>query len=196
MNSIELVQLQGSLVILSQMYKSLSKGRIDKVAMAQSSLDIESSYDVAEMNNVFEQVRRQLANRYDLKDTQATIEWLDDKKGLKLIADHKMHLEAIIEIVLQTAGRRALSPKVFDLSEQPQEANLKVSQNIRFRQGIKSEDCKKISTILRQALPKLKVQIQGDTLRLTSSSKNQLQEAMTIMKEQSFEFPINFTNFR
>lgn len=164
--------------------------------MAQFSLDVESSYDLAEMNNVFEQVRRQLANRYDLKDTQAALEWLDDKGGLKLIADHKMHLEAIIEIVLQTAGKRSLSPKIFDLSEQPQEANLKISQNIGFRQGIKSEDCKKISKILRQALPKLKVQIQNDALRLTSPSKDQLQEAMTLLKEQVFEFPVNFTNFR
>ena len=164
--------------------------------MAQFSLDIESSYDLAEMNNVFEQVRRQLANRYDFKGTKAALEWLEDKGGLKLTADHKMHLETITGIVLQTAGKRDLSPKIFDLSEQPQEANFKITQNIRFRQGLKTEDSKKISKILRAELPKLKVQIQGEAVRLTGSSKDQLQAAMQIIKDQPFEFPVNFTNFR
>ena len=164
-------------------------------AMAQFSLDIESSYDAAEMNNVFEQTRRQLANRYDLKDTQAGIEWLDDKAGFKVTADHKMHLEAVIDIILLAAGKRGLNPKVFDLSEPPWEANLKISQNIRFRQGLKNDDCKQISKLLRRDLPKLKVQIQGEAVRLTSPSKDQLQEAMQLVREQPFEFPINFTNF-
>ena len=164
--------------------------------MAQFSLDIENKYDVAEMNNVFEQTRRQLANRYDLKGTQAGIEWLEDRVGIKVAADHKMHLEAVVDIILQAAGKRSLNPKVFDLSEPPLEANLKVSQNIRFRQGLKNDDCKRISRLLRQELPKLKVQIQGEAVRLTSPSKDLLQEAMQLIREQPFEFPLNFTNFR
>ena len=164
--------------------------------MAQFSLDIESSFDVAEMNNVFEQIRRQLANRYDLKDTQAAVEWLEEKSGLKITADHKMHLEAILEIIHRAAVKRNLSPKVFDLSQTPREANLRISQDIRFRQGLKSEDSKQISKLLRQVLPKLKVQIQGEAVRLTSASKDELQEAMKLVREQPFEFPVHFTNFR
>ena len=164
--------------------------------MAQFSLDIENSFDIAEMNNVFEQTRRQLANRYDLKDTQAAVEWLEEKSGLKVTADHKMHLEAILEIIRQIAAKRNLSPKVFDLSQVPREVNLRISQDVRFRQGLKSEDCKRISKLLRQALPKLKAQIQGETVRLTSASKDELQEAMKLVREQPFEFPVHFTNFR
>lgn len=164
--------------------------------MPQFSLDIESNYDLAEMNNVFGHVCRQLTNRYDLKNTQANIEWLNDKKGFKLTADHKMHLEALIDMVRQTAGKRNLNLKVFDLSQPYREANFKISQDIPFKKGLKTEDCKRISKILRAELPKIKIKIQGDTVRLSCSNKDQLQLAMKIIKEQPFEFPVNFTNFK
>lgn len=164
--------------------------------MANFSFDIVSEYDKAEINNVFMQAMREVSNRYDLKGTPANIEWLGDKTGFTVTAATDMHLKAIIDILRRNLINRGQSTKVLDLSQEPVTSNLKLTQQIPFIAGLDSDKAKTISKVVRDSFPKVKPQIQGDAVRVTSSSKDELQKVIQLLREQDFEFPLSFTNFR
>jgi uncharacterized protein YajQ (UPF0234 family) len=164
--------------------------------MATFSFDIESTYDKAEMNNVEQLVAREIANRYDFKGTPAAVEWLADKKGLKVTGSGTWQLESIIDMLGKQLAKRGMTSKVLDLSGKVTEANMRAWQDIPFRDGLKQEDAKKITKILKELHPKVKTQIQGDAVRCTSSSKDELQSTMLALQAGNFDFPLVFTNYR
>jgi uncharacterized protein YajQ (UPF0234 family) len=164
--------------------------------MAQFSFDIESTYDIGEMNNVFDQAQKELSNRYDLKGTHTALEWIDDKKGLKIYGDTQFHLDAVIEILRKKAASRNISQKTFDVSNDPETTNLRMIWVVPFKNGLKQEDAKNITKLLRDVLPKVKAQIQGEAVRVMSPKKDELQAAMQLLKSKDFNFPIVFTNYR
>lgn len=164
--------------------------------MAVFSFDIESTYDVGEMNNVFDQVQKELGNRYDLKGTHAELTWLDDKKGVKIYGDTQYHLDAIIEMLRKKAALRGVSQKTFDVSQEPETTNLRMIWTVPFKSGLKQDDAKKITKLLKDELPKVKTQIQGEGIRVMSPKKDELQHAMQIIRSADFSFPVTFTNYR
>lgn len=164
--------------------------------MGVFSFDIVSDFDKSEMNNVLDQSQREIANRYDFKGTKASVDWLGDKTGLKITGDHQFHLDSIIEIARKKAGSRGISLKTFDTSKEPVTNNLQVSWEVPFVKGLDQDKAKKITSLLREKVPKVKTQIQGEEVRVMSSKKDELQEAMQIIKAADLPFPINFTNFR
>lgn len=164
--------------------------------MATFSFDIESTYDKAEMNNVFQQVERELANRFDFKGTPAAIEWLDDKKGFKIIGTNEWQIEAILDIVRKKLAARELTSKVLDLTKEVHEANLRAWKEVPFKDGLKQDDAKKITAIIREQHPKAKVQIQGEAVRVTSASKDELQAVMQSIRTADLDFATVFTNYR
>jgi cyclic-di-GMP-binding protein len=164
--------------------------------MANFSFDVVSEYDKAEMNNVFDQTEREMSNRYDFKGTPAAIEWLNDKSGIKVIGNGEWQIDAILDIVRKKLAARGQSQKVLDTSKDITESNLKSTKEVPFKQGLDQEKAKKITALLREYLPKLKAQIQGDTVRVVGSSKDDLQAAIQLLKAQDFDFPLNFTNYR
>ncbi len=166
------------------------------IFMAQFSFDVESTYDSGEMINVYDQSQRELSNRYDLKGTHTSLEWLEDKKGLKICGDVQFHLDAVIDILRKKAATRGVSQKTFDVTNEPETTNLRMIWLVPFKNGLKQEDSKKITKLLKEKLPKIKTQIQGDSIRVMSPKKDQLQEAMQLLKTQNFDFPLSFTNFR
>lgn len=164
--------------------------------MATFSFDIVSEYDKAEMNNVFAGVEREIVNRYDFKGTPAAIEWLDDKKGLKVIGNSEYQVEAIIDIVRKKLASRNQTSKVLDLSEPAHQSNLKVTKTIPFKQGLDQEKSKTITKLLREKFAKVKTQIQGEAVRVSSGSKDELQAVIKTLQEADFDFPVNFINYR
>ncbi|UTX51676.1 YajQ family cyclic di-GMP-binding protein [Candidatus Saccharibacteria bacterium TM7i] len=164
--------------------------------MATFSFDTISDYDKAEMNNVFMQVEKEIGGRYDFKGSPAAIEWLNDKKGFKLVGGSAWQVEAILDIVRKKLAARNQSSKVLDLSKEVIEQNLKATQDIPFIAGLDQDKAKKITKLLRDELPKVKAQIQGDAVRVTSGSKDDLQKAMQLMNEADFDFPLQYTNYR
>ena len=165
--------------------------------MANFSFDVVSEYDKAEMNNVFDQVQRELQNRYDFKGTPAAVEWLDgDKKGLKITGSGDWQIDAIVDIVRKKLASRGQSQKVLDTSRDATESNLKTTKEVPFKQGLDQDKAKRLTKLIREHLPKVKTQIQGDTVRVMSSSKDDLQAVMQLLKAQDFDFPLNFTNYR
>lgn len=164
--------------------------------MAQFSFDIESSYDKAEMNNVEQLVIREIANRYDFKGTPAGIEWLPDKKGFKIIGSNEWQLESVIEMVGKQLAKRDMTSKVLDLSGKVTEANMRAWKDVPFKDGLKQDDAKKITKLLKERFPKAKAQIQGDAVRVSSASKDELQSVMNTLRNHEFDFPLMFTNYR
>lgn len=165
-------------------------------AMATFSFDIVSEYDKAEMNNVFDQTEREMTSRYDFKGTPAAIEWLNDKTGIKVTGNGDWQIDAILDIFRKKLATRGQSQKTLDLSKEAVESNLKTTKEVPFKQGLDQEKAKQITKLIREDFPKVKPQIQGDAVRVTSNSKDDLQAVMQLLKEQDFDFPIAFTNYR
>lgn len=165
--------------------------------MAVFSFDIVSEYDKAEMNNVFDQTQREMQNRYDFKGTPAAIDWLNaDKTGLSVVGNGEWQINAILEIVRKKLASRDQSQKILDVSNAIVESNLKATKSVPFKQGLDQEKAKQITKLLRDNHPKAKAQIQGETVRVTSNSKDELQAVMQLLRTQDFDFPLRFTNYR
>jgi uncharacterized protein YajQ (UPF0234 family) len=165
--------------------------------MATFSFDIVSEYDKAEMNNIFAGTEREIGNRYDFKGTPAAIEWLNgDKTGIKIIGANQWQCDAILDVIRKKLASREQSTKVLDVTKTPQESNLKTTWEIPFKHGLSQEDAKKITKQLREEAPKAKAQIQGDAVRVTSASKDELQKVITLLKAGDYDFPLEFINYR
>lgn len=165
--------------------------------MSNFSFDVVSEYDKAEMNNVFDQSQREIDNRYDFKGTPAQLEWLNnDKTGFKVTGNGDWQIDAILDIVRKKLAVRNQSQKVLDTSKDTSVSNLKTTKEVPFKQGLDQEKAKRITALIRDNFPKVKSQIQGDMVRVTSGSKDDLQNVMQLLRQQDFDFPINFTNYR
>ena len=165
--------------------------------MANFSFDIVSDYDKAEMNNVFDQAQREIASRYDFKGTPAELEWLNsDKTGIKVTGNGDWQIDAILDIVRKKLASREQSQKVLDTSKEAVTSNLKTTKEVSFKQGLDQDKAKKITSLIRDNYPKVKTQIQGQEVRVTSGSKDDLQAVMQLLRAQDFDFPLTFTNYR
>ena len=165
--------------------------------MANFSFDIVSDYDKAEMNNVLDQTKREIETRYDFKGTPANIEWLGaDKNGFKITGNGDWQIDSIIDIVRKKLASRNQSQKVLDISKESNTNNMQTTKEVPFKKGLDQEKAKKITALIRDKVSKVKTQIQGDEVRVTSTSKDDLQAVMQLLKSQDFDFPIEFTNFR
>ena len=164
--------------------------------MGNFSFDVVSEYDKAEMNNVFDQTEREMASRYDFKGTPAALEWLDDKKGIKVTGNGEWQIDAILDIYRKKLSARGLSQKVLDTSKDISESNLKSTKEVPFIAGLDQEKAKDITKRIRDTYPKVKTQIQGDAVRVMSGSKDDLQAVMQLLRSADLTYPINFTNFR
>lgn len=165
--------------------------------MADFSFDVVSSFDKAEMNNVFDQTQREIANRYDFKNTPAAIEWLDgNKNGFKITGNGEWQIEAILDIVRKKLATRNQSQKVLDTTEPVTTANMQSSQKITFKEGLDRDKAKLVTNKIKDNFPKAKAQVQGDSVRVMSSSKDALQDIMQLLRSADFDFPLSFTNYR
>ena len=164
--------------------------------MPTFSFDIVSTYDKAEMNNVFLQTEKEIDNRFDFKGTPAAIEWVGDKTGLKITGAGDWQIENIIDIIRKKLAARNQSSKSLDLTKDIVTANLKSTKEIPFVAGLTQDKAKEITSLIREKAPKAKGLIQGDAVRVTSSSKDELQNVMRLVQSAEFDFPVNFENYR
>ncbi len=165
--------------------------------MANFSFDIVSEFDKAEMNNALQGAQREITSRYDFKGTPAAIDWLTaDKNGVKITGNGDMQIEAILDIFRKNLANRGLTSKYLDLTKPITTNNMQSQQEIPFVEGLDQEKAKKITKIVRENFAKTKPQIQGDAVRVTSNSKDELQAIMAFLREADLEFAVNFTNFR
>ena len=160
------------------------------------SFDVVSDFERQELVNTLDQVKREISQRYDLKGTETKIDL--DKENIFLITNSELTLNAVNDIIIQKAIKRNLSPKIFDYGEIEIVSGNKVKQTILLKQGIKQEIAKKISKNIRDQIKKINVTINGETLRVSSKSKNDLQLAIKLVSnlEESLNIPLKANNFR
>lgn len=163
-----------------------------------SSFDIESDFDMMEMTNALDQTQREISQRYDFKGTDSSIEFDEDKKGLVLLGDSDYKVDAMIDIIESKMVKRDLSLKILDKTSAKEYASGdRVRQKITFKKGMDQDKAKKITKIIREAYPKAKAQIQGETVRVSSGSKDDLQGVMQVLKSnENIDIPLQFTNYR
>jgi uncharacterized protein YajQ (UPF0234 family) len=162
--------------------------------MADSSFDIVSKIDQMELDNAFNQCDREIATRFDFKNTGAKIE----KTGLKILleADTEERVKAALDVLKDKLIKRNVSLKHLDAGE-PALSGKTYRINCEFKEGISTENAKKIAKFLKDSGPKsIKAQIQGEELRVSSKSRDDLQTAIAQIKKESWDFAVQFTNYR
>lgn len=164
--------------------------------MATFSFDIVSEYDKAEMNNVYAAAEKEIGSRYDFKGTPAAIDWLGDKTGFVITGANQWQCDAVLDIVRKKLASRNQSAKVLDTSGTPRESNLKTTWELPFRHGLSQDMAKTIAKQLRDNAVKVKAQIQGEAVRVSSGSKDELQNVIAIVKAADYDTPLQFINYR
>ena len=165
--------------------------------MAESfSFDVVSDFDRQELVNTLDQVKREISQRYDLKGTETLVNL--DKENIFITTNSELTLNAVNDIIRQKAIKRKLSLKIFDYGEIEIVSGNKLKQIILLKQGIKQEIAKKISKNIRDQIKKVNVSINGETLRVSSKSKNDLQLVIKLLSdlEESLNIPLKASNYR
>ncbi|MFN9872796.1 MAG: YajQ family cyclic di-GMP-binding protein [Cyanobacteriota bacterium] len=158
------------------------------------SFDVVSDFDRQELVNAVDQVRREVGQRYDLKDSGTVIDL--EETVLTITTASDMTLEAVADVLRQKATKRNLSLKIFDFQTPEPVGGNKVKQEVKLRKGLSQELAKKLSKTVRDSLKKVTVAIQGESLRVTGKSKDDLQQAIQLLREQDLEVPLQFENYR
>jgi uncharacterized protein YajQ (UPF0234 family) len=161
-----------------------------------NSFDVVSDYDVAEMGNAVDQAQRELGQRFDFKGTAAKLEFVDGKTGVQIEGDTKNQLDAILDMFQSKLVKRGVSLKVLDMSKDPVQGGKEMRRAVPFRKGLDQDKAKQITKLIRDKYPKAKTQIQGEVVRVSSTSKDDLQGVMTVLREATFDFPLDFQNYR
>ncbi|WP_327067432.1 YajQ family cyclic di-GMP-binding protein [Kitasatospora sp. NBC_01250] len=162
--------------------------------MADSSFDIVSKVEKQEVDNAINQTSREIATRYDFKNVGATIGWTGERIELK--ADGEERVKAILDVFQSKLIARKISLKALDAGE-PQLSGKEYKIFATIKEGITQEDAKKVSKIIRDEGPKgVKAQIQGEELRISSKSRDDLQEVQALLKGKDLDFAIQFVNYR
>ena len=163
--------------------------------MADSSFDIVSKLDRQEVDNALGQAAREVATRFDFKGTGATIEWKGEQ-AIEISASADDRASAVLDVFKEKLIKRNVSLKVLDASE-PRQSGQQSKIDIALKEGISSEDAKKVSKLIRDEGPKgVKAQIQGDELRISSKKRDDLQAVQRLVKEQDWDFAVQFVNYR
>lgn len=160
------------------------------------SFDIVSEFDLSTMINAIDQTKREIATRYDFTGTGARLEFLRDKNELELEANSEIKVKTIIDVIQSKFIKSKISLKFMDLSREITEGGMVYKKTIPFKTGLDQEKAKQVTKLIRDNFPKVKSQVQGDLVRVTSPKKDDLQTVMESLREAEFDFPIIFKNYR
>ena len=164
--------------------------------IASYSFDVVSDFDRQELVNTLDQVRRDVGTRYDLKDSKTEIDLEEAELVITTASD--MTLQAVVDVLRTKATKRNLSLKIFDFQDPESVGGNRVKQVVKLRKGLSQEIAKKLSKTVRDELKKVTVAIQGESVRITGKSKDDLQVAIQLVKskEDELDVPLQFENYR
>lgn len=163
--------------------------------MAQdNSFDVVSDFDQQELVNALDQSRREIGTRFDFKGVTAEI--TQEKEQLILLTDSDMHLKAILDVLQSKLHKRGIDLKVLDPQKPEPAARGNVRQVVKLRRGISDDLGRDLNKRIRASHPKVQVRIEGDKLRVSSKSKDELQGVIASLKALELDVPLQFTNYR
>ena len=157
------------------------------------SFDIESNVDLHELTNAIDQSNRVIANRYDFKEANASFEFANET--VKLNAKEVFQIDQMIPILKENLAKRSIDLKSLKLGEKTENNNM-ASLNAEIIQGINQEIAREIVKIIKSSKIKVQSSIQGDSLRVSGKKRDELQEIISLLKNQEIEIPLQFKNFR
>ncbi len=160
----------------------------------ESSFDIICKADAEELRNAVQHAQKEIANRFDFRNTPTSIEL--DAEAVTLISGDEFKLGQLRDVFETKLIKRGLTPKMLTYSEPEAGAKLTVRQTASFQKGIAQEDAKKIVKLIKDLKLKVQASIQGEQLRISGKSKDDLQACMQAVKTADFDFAFQFTNFR
>ena len=158
------------------------------------SFDVVSDFDRQELVNAVDQTLREIKSRYDLKDTKTTLELTDDKLIINTSSD--LTLQGVQDILRTKAAKRNLSQKIFDYGNPEEVSGNRLRQEITLKKGINAEIAKQITKMIRDNFKKVQASIQGDAIRVSAKSKDELQSVIQFLKQEDWTIELQFTNYR
>ena len=166
--------------------------------MAQSSsFDVTTGVDLQEVDNAMNQAQKEIAQRYDFKGSKATIDFKRAEELIELVADSDFQMRALFDVVQAKLIKRGVPVKNLDIGEIKQAAGDSVRREIKLKTALDSDTAKKVAAAIKDAkLKKVQASIQGDQVRVTSPSKDELQEAMAMLRGKEFDVELKFGNYR
>jgi len=162
---------------------------------ADNSFDVVSKVEIQEVKNAIDQASKEIATRFDLKNTKSKIE-LEGTETIQLASQDEYTLKAVIEILSQKLVKRGISLKNLEYEKIEPASNSSVRQKIKLKQGIAGENAKKIVAVIKDSKLKANASIQGDTVRVVSKDRDILQQIMAKLRAGDFGVELQFTNFR
>jgi len=161
-----------------------------------ASFDIVSEVDMQELDNALNQADREATTRYDLKSAGCNIEFEQEDRKITLTAANDMALKSLTEIVSGKLIKRGIDVKALNLNDPEPAAGGATRVIGHLVQGVPTEIGKEINKLIKQSKIKVTVQIQGDQVRVSGKKRDDLQEAMRIVKEKDYDVPLQYRNFR
>lgn len=162
--------------------------------MADSSFDIVSKVERQEVDNALNQAAKEISQRYDFKGVDASLAWSGER--IEMRANSEERVKAVLDIFQSKLIKRGISLKALDAGD-PQASGKEYRISASLQEGISQDNAKKVAKVIRDEGPKgVKAQVQGDELRVTSKSRDSLQEVITLLKNQDFDFALQFVNYR
>ncbi|MEO5589131.1 MAG: YajQ family cyclic di-GMP-binding protein [Gemmatimonadaceae bacterium] len=164
---------------------------------SQSSFDVTTGVDLQEVDNAVNQAQKEIAQRYDFKDSVATIDFKRADGILDLTAESEYRMDALFDVLQSKLIKRGVPVKNLDIGDVKPAGGDKVNRQVKLKMALDGETAKKVSAAIKDAkLKKVQAAIQGDQVRVTSASKDELQEAMALLRSQDFGVELKFGNYR
>ena len=160
------------------------------------SFDTVSEANMEEVKNAVTQSNKVITNRFDLKGTSAKIELKDKEREIIVFGDSDFHLDQIIVELTQTLGKRKVDVRFLDMGKAEKIGGDKVKQVIKVKNGIESDEAKKIVKVIKDSKMKVQASIQGDAVRVQGAKRDDLQAAMALLRKEIKDLPLEFNNFR
>jgi cyclic-di-GMP-binding protein len=158
------------------------------------SFDVVSDFDEQELRNALDQVRREVQQRYDFKG--ATVQLTQEKTQIVLVTDDDFRAKSIRDLIESKAIRRGLSLKIFDWGAVEPAGGNKVREIIGLRRGLTDDLARKLVKLIRDEFPKVQPRVQGDAIRVSSKSKDELQKVIVRLRGLDEDVPLQFENYR
>lgn len=158
------------------------------------SFDVVCEADMVEVRNAIDQANKEISNRFDFKGSDARVE--QNENELTIFADDDFKLEQVNDVLLNKCAKRNVDVRFLDHGDVQKAGGDKVKQIVKLRNGIATDSAKRIVKLLKDAKKKVQASIQGDSVRVTGKKRDDLQDAIALLKDQVKDLPLDFNNFR
>ena len=160
------------------------------------SFDIVSKVDVQFLENAINVTKKEVANRFDFKDSVVNIDFIKKDNKINLEVSDDMKMRQLVEILINRANKQGISPQAFDQTKESYQRGKTVKQEILVKNGLKQDDAKKVTKMIKDSGLKVTTQIMDDILRVTGKKIDDLQEVIQLIKTTELEFPLQYENMR